>query len=400
MSKPKAIIINLSTSGNRLGGAAIAAEWHSRFIAPKFPIELWRMWDDDQKLYLDNLKIRQYATKVKFGLLGQLLPKQAKAFFLDSDILDHLLIDPPDIIHLQNPLPALAFEKIAHQAHEAGIKVVISTHGFYEVMNPNYSLNGFKKWAWNQWITKPHLQASRYVDAVLSGYPDERKMLISMGFSEDKIHLVPNGVNPFFLNKPLEEDSKEVLKKFNLDLERPILLFVGNHTGNKGLDTVLKIASKLSKPAVVVIGGRLSDPEEPLRWRKKFPPAKQVDVVFTDYLTLTAQRALYHLSTLLLFPSLADTLPLTILEAMASGLPVIAYSVGGISYQLKNDSGIAISPGDIQSFQSAIESLLSDKKSRQRLSTNGKLRQRELFSWESAATETVQIYKDLLAEKK
>lgn len=399
MSKPKAIIINLSTSGSRLGGAAIAAEWHSRFIAAKFPIELWRMWDYDQELYLDSLKIRQYATKVKFGLLGQLLPKQARAFFLDSNILDNLLIDSPDIIHLQNPLPALAFERIACKAHESGIKVVISTHGFYEVMNLISTLEPYKRWAWKQWITQPILRSSRYVDVVLSGYPDEKKLLLKMGFPEEKIYLVPNGINPFFLNEPSDEEHTGVLKKFNLDRELPILLFIGNHTLNKGIDTVLKVASRLSRPAFVVIGGRLSDPEEPLRWKNKIPPAKQVNVIFTDYLTLAEQRALYHLSTVLLFPSLADTLPLTILEAMASSLPVIAYDVGGIPFQLENDSGVATVPGDVESFHAAVESMLADEKARQRIAINGKLRQQQLFSWELAATQTVQIYEKLLSSK-
>ncbi|HBB35156.1 MAG TPA: hypothetical protein DDZ80_23005 [Cyanobacteria bacterium UBA8803] len=396
MSKAKAIIINLSTSGSRLGGAAIAAEWHSRFIAAKFPVELWRMWDYDQEFYLDNLKIRQYTTKVKLGLLGKLLPKQAKAFFLDSDILDNLLIDSPDIIHLQNPLPALAFERIACKAHEAGIKVVVSTHGFYEVMNLNYTLNFSKRWAWQRGITKPILRSTRYIDAVLSGYPAEKKMLINMGLNENIIHLIPNGINPFFLSKPSDEECNLVLKRFNIFKEKPILLFIGNHTLNKGLDTVLKVASSLSKPAFVVIGGRLADPEEPLRWKKKIPPAKQVEVIFTDFLTLTEQRALYHLSTALLFPSLADTLPLTILEAIASGLPVIAYGVGGIPFQLANDSGIVIAPGDIHSFKSAVEYLLVDENARQKLIFNGKERQKELFSWELAATQTVEIYEKLL----
>ncbi len=397
MSTPKAIIINLSTSGSRLGGAAIAAEWHARFIAPKFPVELWRMWDRDQDVYLDDLKIRQYATKDKFRLLGQLLPKQARGFFLVSDILENLLNDPPALIHLQNPLPALAFERIAHQAHKAGVKVVASTHGFFEVMNSHYYLNLPKRWAWKQGVTRPIIRSLQYVDAVLSGYPNEKEILLNMGASPDKIYLVCNGINPFFSSNSSNEESETVLKKFQIALDKPILLFLGNHTPNKGIDTVLKVASRLSRPAVVVIGGKLSDPEEPLRWRNKFPPANQVDVIFTDYLTLTEQRALYHLSTMLLFPSLADTLPLTILEAMASGLPVIAYGVGGVPFELEDDSGMVITPGDVQSFHAAVEYLLGDATARQQLATNGKVRQKQLFSWELAATRTIQIYEELLA---
>jgi len=396
MSQPKAIVVNISTSGSRLGGAAIAAEWHSRFMSAKFPVELWRMWDKDEEFYIDDLKVKNYNTKIKFEILDKLLPRKLRSLFLDSAILEDILATQPDIVHLQNPLPALAFEKIARQASKAGIKVVASTHGFFEVMNPNYGLPSYQKWAWQKGITQPITRALNYLDAVLSGYPNEKKMLIELGVPEHKIHLVPNGINPFFLTPPAEEECASVLKNFNISQEKPILLFIGNHTGNKGLETVIRVASCLSQPATVVIGGKLLHPEEPFQWRQKIPPANNVDVIFTDFLTLTEQKALYNLSTILLFPSLADTLPLTILEAMANGLPVIAYDTGGISYQLENNSGIVIQAGDIKGFHTFTEKLLDDPRLREEISINAKNRQNLMFSWDIAATKTLEIYNNIL----
>lgn len=211
-------------------------------------------------------------------------------------------------------------------------------------------------------------------------------MLIERGVPEPKIHLVPNGINPFFLAHSSKEECNTVLEKFRISQEKPILLFIGNHTGNKGLDTVIRVASCLSQPATVVIGGKLLSPEEPLQWRQKIPPANNVDIIFTDFLTLTEQRALYNLSTILLFPSLADTLPLTILEAMASGLPVIAYDTGGISYQLENNSGIVIKHGNFQEFHESVQMMLDDQKLREKISENAKNRQSLMFSWDLAAT--------------
>jgi alpha-maltose-1-phosphate synthase len=392
MSKSKAIVVNLSTSGSRLGGGAVAAEWHSRFMAAKFPVELWRMWDKDEEFYIDELKIKNYTTRTKLGAGDKLLPKKLRAFFLDSKILEDILDIRPDIIHLQNPLPGLAFEKIASKSSEAGIKVVASTHGFFEVMNPNYGLPAYQKWAWEKGITQPITRALNYVDAVLSGYPNEKQMLIERGVPEDKIHLVPNGINPFFLIPPSQEECNNVLEKFSISQEKPILLFIGNHTGNKGLDTIIKVTSCLSQAATVVIGGKLLSPEEPLQWRQKIPPANNVDVIFTDFLTLTEQRALYNLSTILLFPSLADTLPLTILEAMAIGLPVIAYDTGGISYQLENNSGIVVEQRNFEKFYMAIELLLDSLSLRNEIILNAKKRQSQLFSWEIAADMTLELY--------
>ena len=396
MNKPKAIVVNVSTSGSRLGGGAVAAEWHARFMASKFPIELWRMWDKNEEFYIDELKIKNYTTTTKLGAVDKILPKKLRAFFLDSAILEDVLAIRPDIVHLQNPLPGLAFERIARKSSAAGIKVVASTHGFFEVMNPNYGLPVYQKWAWNKGITQPITRALNYVDAILSGYPNEKQMLIERGVPETKIHLVPNGINPFFLTSPLTEECTAVLEKFRISQAKPILLFIGNHTGNKGLDTVIRVASCLSQPATVVIGGKLLSPEEPLEWRQKIPPANNVDIIFTDFLTLTEQRALYKLSTILLFPSLADTLPLTILEAMASGLPVIAYDTGGISYQLANSSGIVIKHGNFHEFHESVQMMLDDQKLREKISENAKKRQEQFFSWHIAADKTLDIYKKML----
>jgi alpha-maltose-1-phosphate synthase len=396
MSKPKAIVVNLSTSGSRLGGAAVAAEWHSRFMAREYPLELWRMWDKDEEFYIDKLKITNYKTKSKLATVGKLFPKKLNAFFLDSVILDNILNIRPNIVHLQNPLPGLAFERIARKSSEAGIKVVASTHGFFEVMNPNYGLKAYEKWAWQKGITQPITRALNYVDAILSGYPNEKKMLMERGVPEHKIHLVPNGINPFFLTLPSPEECQNVLEKFSIFLNKPILLFIGNHTGNKGLETVIRVASCLSQPATVVIGGKLLSPEEPSEWQQKSPSANNVDVIFTDFLTLTEQRALYNLSTILLFPSLADTLPLTILEAMAIGLPVIAYDTGGISYQLENNAGVVIKQKDFDRFYTSIELLLNTPSIREEIVINAKSRQRKLFSWEIAANITLNLYKKIL----
>jgi alpha-maltose-1-phosphate synthase len=399
MDDPTAININLSTSGSRLGGAAIAAEFHSRQMAASFPVELWRMWDCDEEIYLDNLKIINFTSRTKFDFLNISLPSKLKSFFLDSDILERAIVAAPKIIHLHNPLPSLAFERIAARGSQSGIKIVTSTHGFHEVMNPNYGLKGYEKWLWKNGITKPIINSLKYMSAIFSGYPDEKDMLINLGVPEDKIHLAPNGVNPFFLTLPTPAELDAVVDKFNLCLDRPILLFIGNHTANKGLDTIMKVASQLSSPCTVLIGGKLLTPDEPQQWRSRFPPNELVKIVFTDYLTTVEQRALYRLSDLLLFPSLADTLPLTIVEAMATELVVIAYDVGGISYQLQDGCGILVTLGDFTGFFNAVEQLISDPNMRSQIAKKAKLRQEEIFSWDKTSELTIDIYKQEIDRK-
>lgn len=396
MTKPKVIVVNLSTSGSRLGGAAIAAEWHSRFIADLYPVELWRMWDDDSEFYLDNLKIRQFNTKSSLPSFKKSLPKKFRSFFFKANILEELKKNPPEIVHLQNPLPALFWEEAVKSLSDLGTKIVVSTHGFYEIFHPNYNLNYIEKIVWNQWITMPVSRSLKYIDAFISGYPDEENELMKLGVLKNKIHLVPNGVNPFFLESASGEERKNVIEKFNLDVNIPILLYIGNHTSNKGIDTFLRIASLFTSAANFVVGGKLLSPKEPEERSNRHPCSPNVNLVFTDFLSLSEQRALYQLSSLLIFPSLADTLPLTILEAMASGLPVIAYSVGGIPFELDNKSGVVVSSNDFETFYKVVNDLLNDGNKRDYLAKNAKLRQESLFSWESAARNTVYLYEKLL----
>jgi alpha-maltose-1-phosphate synthase len=396
MQKSVAININLSTSGSRLGGAALAAEFHSVYMADIFPVELWRMWDKDETLHLRNLKITNFSSRSKLDVIDKFLPRKVRSFLLDCDMRDKLNQERPSIVHLHNPLPSLAFAGITNWAFKSGIKTVASTHGFYEVMHPNFGFSRLESFLWKQGVSKPVFNAIKSLDAICSLYPDEKNMLIDLGIPAEKIFLTPNGVNPFFLTDPSPSELDTIINKFNLVLDNPMMLFIGNHTGNKGLDTVMKVASQISFPATVVVGGRLSCPDEPERWKQRFPPSSGVRVVFTDYLTTSEQRSLYHLAQVLLYPSTADTLPLTIIEAMACNLPVIAYDVGGISYQLKDGCGVVVEAGNFDLFLSRLERIIADSELRNKISKKAKDRQKEVFAWEKAAAVTVDLYKSLI----
>lgn len=393
---PEVIVVNVSVSGSRLGGAAIAAEWHSRFLSELINIELWRMWDNNSISLHDSLLIRNFKAYLPLQLLSGSLPRRAQAILMKSDILPQIFQAQPRIVHLQNPSPALEFERIAKVCQQNGIIVVASTHGFYEVFNPNYDWKWYEEFGWRKWMTSPIERSLKYVDALLSGYPAEKQILLERGVPSHKIHLVPNGINPYFEKSPASDESQQVLEKFNIPQDRPILLFMGNHTSNKGIDTVLEVAANLSLRATVVIGGKLLSPDEPEQRLSQMPSMRLTNIVFTDYLTESEQRALYYAATLLLFPSFADTLPLTILEAMACGLPVVAYDTGGISYQLADDSGVLVPQGNSQAFIDVVQRLLVNLDDRQVIKTNAKRRQRQMFSWKLAAQKTIQVYDSLL----
>ena len=142
-----------------------------------------------------------------------------------------------------------------------------------------------------------------------------------------KVHVISNGVDTN-LFKPTE-DRVELRKKLNLPVNAFLILFAAElSTKNpfKGGDLVNEIMlDGLDENVfVVTVGG-------------KTQKSTSQHITF-DYVRDENQMAeLYGASDVLIYPTLADNLPLVVLEAMSSGLPVIASNIGGISEIIENN---------------------------------------------------------------
>ncbi len=389
------IAITLSTSGDKIGGAYIASELHTINIKKLgVNIELWRMWSFDSEQIKDGLKVRSFESKSVFKLFSKFLPKRFISIFLYSEISKELIRKKPDIVHIHNILPPFELLRICKICKKNNIKTLITTHGFYECFNPSFNFNFLERYLWKWVVTNPVNKSLPLFDAFMSLYPLEANLLKSKNIPNSKIHLVPNGVDSFYEEKPSNKEINCVINKYNIDKSDPILFFTGNHTANKGLDIIRELYKNLNIKSTIIIGGRLSNKNEPKSFLKGIY-SKNVRVVFTDFLPIIDQRAFYHLSTLLLFPSRSDTLPLTIIESMACGLPVIAFNVGGINFLLKNNTGYLINPNDVDAFCKKVKNILENKQDLKIKSIKAKERQNKVFSWPKAANKSIKIYENL-----
>jgi alpha-maltose-1-phosphate synthase len=394
-TRPEVVVVNVTSAPAVLGGAVLAAQWHSWFMAKKINLELWRMWDQDQVHDLDGLRIRNFESRVKFGALGKSLPRLAIKTLLESDIPQTLRKLKPKIVHLQNPSPSIEFEKIARLCQQQGTKVVASTHGFQEMFEPQYGFDALhQRIGWDLLLRKPLHRAFEHVDAFLLGFPKQREFLARRGVPDQKMHLVPNGIDPTFAQASSSADVPNVKAKFGLVDKDPVLLFMGNHTPNKGLGTLIKLAQSMDRPATFVVGGKLL-PGEPGKWLDGVILPQGVRVVFTGFLTVEEQRALYHAATIFIFPSISETLPLVVLEAMAAGLPTVAFDTGGVSFQLENGAGIAAPLQNFDALRNAVLQILNDDLLRASMSKAAQKRQRDIFRWDILADKTIDIYKQL-----
>jgi glycosyltransferase involved in cell wall biosynthesis len=91
--------------------------------------------------------------------------------------------------------------------------------------------------------------------------------------------------------------------------------------------------------------------------------------------------------------------PLSILEAMRAGLPVVASSVGGIGESVRDgETGYLVPRGGVELLRDRIERLLADSTLRLRLGASGRTRYEQHFTLGHAVAKTLRVYGDVLGE--
>lgn len=105
---------------------------------------------------------------------------------------------------------------------------------------------------------------------------------------------------------------------------------------------------------------------------------------------------LYHSASIYIHPSLWEAFTLPILEAMASGLPVIASEVGGTPEIIRHEeTGLLFQPGNTKSLAEAIIRLLEDEELRQALRTRAMQTIEGKYTWDILTEELWRLYQSL-----
>ncbi len=219
-------------------------------------------------------------------------------------------------------------------------------------------------------------------------------MLHELGVKDDRISVVTNGVNPNYYTEFAEDVVAQTAADLGLDPmgpeKRPTMAFLGNHTANKGLNVLLEAFPKLDVPCQLIVCGKKRPTIDYDSYVHQCGEGQ--NLVVTDFISDEAVQALFQYADIFVYPTLSDTLPLVVLEAMASKLAIVATKVGGIPYQITDDCGLLVQPGNSELLADACRSLIGDPGRVQAMGTAAHERVRKMFDWDVAAEAAMANY--------
>ena len=177
----------------------------------------------------------------------------------------------------------------------------------------------------------------------------------------------------------------------------PVMVYHGRVDRRKGaldtLDAVANLVAEGRKLRLIVSGiGPDSDAVAVRVQELRLEPYTEI----TGYADYDAAPAVYRRGDLFLSPTYAEGFSNTILEAMASGLPVVScVAVGVVDCLRDGENGLLVTPGDIPALTQAVGRLLDDATLRKRLAEAAFDEAKNLYSWPVIAAQTAGIYESL-----
>ena len=211
-------------------------------------------------------------------------------------------------------------------------------------------------------------------------------------FTDTPIEVIPNGVDDKLFTP--NWDKEELKAQFGI--EGKVVLYVSRMSYRKGPHVLLNAFSKIEDATLIMVGAGELLPF--LKAQAKFLGIED-RVKFMGYVESATLPRIFGMADVFVLPSItAEAFEIVILEAMASGLPVVATNVGGIPEIIReSESGLLVPPGNELELRNAIEKLLLDDDLREWLGNNGRKAVEEKYSWDKVVEQIEKTYEEVLS---
>jgi len=262
----------------------------------------------------------------------------------------------PDLVHLVTPF-SMGLAGIKY-AKACNLPIIASYHTNFDQYLSYYHLpllarpiNRYMKWF--------------HSFSQINFCPSTETLQQLQGLGIGNLEICPNGVDKSMFSPQYR--SNQIRRILSMDEKTPILLYVGRIAPEKGLNVLIKAVKILNQShtqfKLVMVG---DGPD-----RERLTKANIDNVVFLGYKTGSELQDIYASADIFVFPSTTETFGNVILEAMSSGLPIVAARAGGVKDNVIDMyNGITFTPDNPMEMTGAIQKLVDDQGLRSQLSIN------------------------------
>ncbi|MEF8728882.1 MAG: glycogen synthase [Accumulibacter sp.] len=386
------------------GGAGVHVEYLSGELARLMHVEVRSFGDQDT--VVDGVRVKGFPFgKGSFAHVDKKLSGALDTFEANLETLSEQV--DADIVHVHT-----------WYAHLGGI-LAKTLYGI-PLVHTVHSLEPLRPWKREQlgcgydmssWIEKTSLEMADAVIAVSEG--TRQDILEHFDIDPAKISVIYNGIN---VDQYHPTDETTALEKYGVDPGKPIVLFVGRITRQKGIVHLVNAIHHINRDAQIVLCAGAADTKEVLHEMemaiKRVRHEGFTNVVWIQEMVSKEEAIqLYSHATVFCCPSIYEPFGIINLEAMACRTAVVASAVGGIKeVVIDGVTGFLVPLEQLhvapfepvnpdlfsRDLAAAINKVLDDPELAESMAAAGQRRAREVFSWTSIAQQTKRLYDSLL----
>lgn len=329
-----------------------------------------------------GLSVAYYPTVAPGSKLSKL------AFSARSYIGFSKAVETADIVHINFSLGASLPRKMAFakKTKQNGKKLILHSHSseLENVINDARPI-----------VRKQIIPFLSMADAIIVLTEYWRDILSSLGIEKTRIHVVPNGVE-------ISMDKQDGARRDSMDNRVPNVLFLGRLERDKGIEDLLDAVSlmQLNNTQIKLILAGSGDSEY-VDYLKSKVEDLLLDVDFLGWVDGKEKtRALIDADVFVL-PSHREVLPISLLEAMASGLASVATRVGAVPEVIEDGvNGLLCDVGDIESLATSLQRMCTDLAFRDKCANSGISTVESRYSIDSMMACLCRTYEKVLIDGK
>jgi glycosyltransferase involved in cell wall biosynthesis len=317
-----------------------------------------------------------------------LFKKRMREYWLVSNVTGILERLKADVVHT-NGYRCLSSCIATCWCRRSKIPTVFTPHGIYP---PRSFANGLIKSVYDHSFGNLLLRSSDKITALTE---HNRQLLLRLGAPEDRIVLVPNGVDVNRYSKTHHYNEK-ISKE---ELRGPVLLYVGRMDWNKGLERVIQalpvLARSFGHVKFLIVG-----PDYYGHAGNLLALARELgvsdSVVMTGEVSEEQKLHYYSIADVFVLPAIYEGLSLSLLEAMASGVPVVVTKSGGPGDILVDGvHALLMNDCSAQEVSHLVSMILKDSRLAKRISKNAFDLVSKEFSWDKVVDKIEALYSEV-----